>query len=51
MSKVMTMEEVFKLKRNIEAYSEKWEDARTRDDPLIKKWEKHIEKKTEKTRA
>ena len=51
MSKVMTVQEAFKLKRDSEVYVEQWKNAKKQVDPLLKEWKEHIEKSAEKTRA
>jgi cyclopropane fatty-acyl-phospholipid synthase-like methyltransferase len=39
----MSLKEAFKVKRDVENYVEKWENARPEDDPLLKNWKDHIE--------
>jgi hypothetical protein len=42
-SEEMTLEETYKLKRDIESYIERWESVEPEEDPLLKSWKKHID--------
>ena len=47
MSKVMTLEEAFKLTRDISVYIEKWEKTNPAADPLIERWKEYMKKKAQ----
>ena len=39
----MSLEDAFKLKRDIGNYVKKWENTHPDDDPMMKSWRKHID--------
>lgn len=39
----MSLEDAFKLKRDIGNYVEKWENTKPEDDPMMRSWRKHID--------
>ena len=47
---MISLEETFKRKRDVDLYIEKWEKIRSESDPLIQKWEEYIKKSKEKTK-
>ena len=43
MPEEMSLQETFKLKRDIGTYIERWENIQPEEDPLLKSWKKHID--------
>lgn len=39
----MSLEDAFKLKRDIGNFVKKWENTKPDDDPMIRSWKKHID--------